>query len=139
MSQEVDVIDLQVGILELFGEAQQQSSYCYAYHERDSFTVRRGSGASAYRCEMCGSGGLTHRCVIPDKVPPKDFVCIPYIPDRMVSAEELDRRRASRARRCQSRTRLPEPFRGGRACPLCGATAPQHRCIGEATREMSEK
>jgi hypothetical protein len=121
------VIDLQLEILELFGEAQQRSSYSYAYNERSSFTVRRGHGASIYHCEMCGSTSETHRCVIPDRVPPEGFTCSPCKRDHARTASELEIEQIKR-REYYRRFKLLHP-RGPNGCGVCGARAPQHRCI----------
>ena len=128
------MIDLQVGILELFGEAQQRSSYFCAYNERDAFIVRRGSGGSVYRCELCGSLASEHRCPFSDLTPPEGFACLPHRPYHALTANELERQRTAnrnRYRRQARLTPLPKELRKGvRQCDSCGARAPQHRCIG---------
>lgn len=126
--------DLREGILDLFGEAQQRSSYFCTYDERKAFIVRRGTGASAYRCELCGSLALAHRCPFSDQAPPKDFVCIPYRPDHVVTRSELERRRtARRERRLRACPSVAVGLPLQSACDKCGARAPKHRCVGEGS------
>lgn len=130
------MIDLQLGILELFGEAQQRSSYFCAYNERDSFTVRRGNGGSVYRCELCGALASEHRCPFSDLVPSEGFSCLPHRPYHALTVNELERQRTAnrnRYRRQPRLTPLPKELREGvQQCGACGARAPQHRCIGSS-------
>jgi hypothetical protein len=125
------VIDLQLGILELFSEAQQRSSYFCAYNEREAFTVRRGNGGSVYRCELCGSLASEHRCPFSDQAPPEGFTCLAHRPYRALTVNELERQRTAnreRYRRQPRLTPLPKELRRVQ-CRACGARAPQHRCI----------
>ena len=127
--------DLRGGILELFGEAQAQSRHAYTYSERQTFSVRRGRGGSLYRCEMCGSTSETHRCVIPDRVPPENLACSPDKRDRDRTPSELEFERAKRrvySRRAEERHCALWGPRKAYGCTKCGARAAHHRCIDEA-------
>lgn len=123
--------DLHVGILELFAEAARKSKHFCSYVERTSFTFHRGTGASFYCCEMCGSQGENHRCVLPDKTPPEGFKMWDTGPLTMA---QLEHRRAKYMAR-PKKTTLPEPWRSGPKCELCGARAPGHRCTGVVLKE----
>lgn len=118
--------ELRSGIVEMFSE--QPSRYFCAYHERDGFILKEGNGTSRYRCEICGSMSETHRCVIPDRIPPENFSC--WTPP--VSAQRQERLRIASQVRYQQTKKLSEgPRRAPRliACETCGSRAPEHRCI----------
>lgn len=119
--------ELGLAVLELFGEAQQRSRFFCEYRERDAFIFQRGSGASAYRCEVCRSASPTHRCVLPGVVPPEGFSCLVPKPP---TGNALERLRARNRERHQQSKRppLPKSFRVNFECPRCGAHAPEHRC-----------
>ena len=127
-----DPEELRLGVLEAFSESAQLSRYFCEYKERDAFAFEHGSGASAYRCELCHSMSETHRCIVSDKIPPTGFSCA--VP-RPLTQRELDRVRiANRERYQQSKRALLSPSLGWpriqNPCRLCGALAPEHRCPG---------
>lgn len=123
------VIDLQGGILELFVEAQQRSEYFCEYKDRNAFDFQYGTGGSSYRCEVCHSQSETHRCVLLDKKPPEDFACWEE-PQHVLTLRAERARGTRREYYRQSRpTPLLEKWRPGPRCRMCGAQAPQHRCI----------
>lgn len=120
--------DLRLGVLEIFGEAQQHSKYFYDYRERERFIVKRGTGASAYKCEVCDSRSETHRCVLSDRAPPEGFVCAAQRPPEEEKAErwrirsrDLERARRRKFSYGPAPKKLP-------TCPFCKARSPEHRC-----------
>ena len=120
--------DLRLAVVEIFGEAQQLSKYSYSYQERALFIVRRGTGASCYQCEFCGSRSETHRCVLSDRAPPAEFTCAVQ---RKPSAQQAERLRTLNRERERARRRKfsygPAPKKLP-TCPFCKARSPEHRC-----------
>jgi hypothetical protein len=91
-----DTEELRSGIVEIFGDST--SRYFCDYNEGKAFIFRPGSGASVYRCELCGSQSKAHRCVVSGTVPPAGFSCGA---PRERTQDEIERGRA------RSRERLP--------------------------------
>ena len=119
--------ELRTGIVEMFSDAAQQSRYLYSYNERAGFSIIRRS-TSDRRCDVCGSMSRTHRCVVPDKVPPDGFSC--WAPP--VSIQRQERLRVAAQARYQRIKKLSEgPRHMPRLvpCETCGSRAPEHRCI----------